>query len=89
MITEPLALTTALLLGLLGGSHCIGMCGGIAATVGMGSVNQSRGLMLLGYNLGRVLSYSAAGALVGRASEPGMCIYEDSYGNRYSAECPS
>jgi len=68
MITEPLALTTALLLGLLGGSHCIGMCGGIAATVGMGSVNQSRGLMLLGYNLGRVLSYSAAGALVGSLS---------------------
>ena len=29
---------------------------------------------------------AAAGALIGRASEPGMCIYEDRYGRRYRAE---
>ena len=32
---------------------------------------------------------AAAGALIGRASEPGMCVYEDDYGRRYKAECPS
>ncbi len=68
MSTEALSLTTALLLGLLGGSHCIGMCGGIAATIGMGSNGQKRPLLLLGYNLGRILSYAAAGALVGSLS---------------------
>ncbi len=68
MNTEALSLTTALILGLLGGSHCIGMCGGIAATIGMGSNGQQRPLLLLGYNLGRILSYAAAGALVGSLS---------------------
>jgi len=67
VITESLSLATAILLGLLGGSHCIGMCGGIAATVGMGPGGQ-RPLMLLGYNLGRILSYAAAGAIVGSLS---------------------
>lgn len=32
---------------------------------------------------------AAAGALIGRASEPGRCVYEDSYGRRYVAECPA
>ncbi|MCV6590886.1 MAG: sulfite exporter TauE/SafE family protein [Marinobacterium sp.] len=68
MNLETLSLTTALLLGLLGGSHCIGMCGGIAATIGMGSQGQQRPLILLGYNLGRVCSYAVAGALVGSLS---------------------
>jgi len=31
---------------------------------------------------------AAAGALIGRASEPGMCIYEDQYGRQFQAECP-
>ncbi|MBY4677808.1 sulfite exporter TauE/SafE family protein [Marinobacterium arenosum] len=69
MTADPLALTTALLLGLLGGGHCLGMCGGIAAGVALGTPQQSqRGLMLLGYNGGRILSYSLAGALVGSLS---------------------
>jgi len=67
MNLEALSLSTAILIGLLGGSHCIGMCGGIAATVGMGP-NGQRPLMMLGYNLGRVLSYAAAGAIVGSLS---------------------
>lgn len=67
MNLEALSLSTAILIGLLGGSHCIGMCGGIAATVGMGP-NGQRSLMMLGYNLGRVLSYAAAGAIVGSLS---------------------
>lgn len=66
---DSITFGTALLLGLLGGSHCIGMCGGIAATIGM-SVDQpeKRLPLLLSYNTGRICSYAIAGALVGSLS---------------------
>lgn len=51
------------LVGLLGGTHCIGMCGGIVGALSMGA--PARWSMLLAYNAGRILSYSAAGALAG------------------------
>ncbi len=53
----------AFLVGLLGGVHCVGMCGGIVGVLGMGS---RPGIgVLLGYNLGRIASYTLAGALLG------------------------
>lgn len=53
--------------GLLGGVHCIGMCGGI---VGALSLGQSGRLSLqLAYNAGRIFSYCAAGALAGWVGE--------------------
>jgi len=61
----------AFLVGLTGGVHCIGMCGGIVTAltpVAAPSCQQSDGqrfIILLGYNLGRITSYSLAGALVG------------------------
>ncbi len=66
-MTEGLSIGTALILGLLGGAHCIGMCGGIAATVGMVRPDSRTPaiVLLLGYNGGRLLSYSLAGALLG------------------------
>ncbi|MBA1272878.1 sulfite exporter TauE/SafE family protein [Stutzerimonas azotifigens] len=63
-------LISAFVLGLLGGGHCLGMCGGLmgALTLGIPAEQRSRRLRLLvGYNLGRVLSYTAAGLLVGLA----------------------
>ena len=65
----PLFLT-ALALGLLGGGHCIGMCGGLMGALTMSiPAEQRKGWVLwrilLGYNLGRISSYAAAGALVG------------------------
>ena len=50
--------------GLLGGVHCAGMCGGVAASLSAAS----RGPALprqLAFNFGRIASYSAAGAVVG------------------------
>ncbi len=68
-MTEPLALSTAFLLGLLGGTHCLGMCGGIAATVSLGAPGGRRApALLLGYNLGRICSYAVAGAIIGSLS---------------------
>jgi len=65
-MTEPLAFSTALLLGLLGATHCVGMCGGIAAGVGMSNSRPGQSIrLLLAYNIGRISSYAAAGALVG------------------------
>ena len=51
------------LVGLLGGTHCVGMCGGIVGALSLGA--PARWSMLLAYNAGRILSYSAAGAIAG------------------------
>lgn len=65
----PLFLT-ALALGLLGGGHCIGMCGGLMGALTLAiPAEQRKGWplwrILLGYNAGRIISYSIAGALLG------------------------
>lgn len=57
--------------GLLGGVHCAGMCGGIVAALS-GQAGGKRWLLHMGYNVGRVLSYAAAGALAGAAGGIGM-----------------
>jgi len=52
--------------GLLGSSHCVGMCGGFALALGVGqrhwAANLGRQLL---YGLGRVFTYTSAGAVVG------------------------
>jgi len=61
---------SALILGLLGGGHCLGMCGGLmgALTLAIPREQRSRRLrLLLAYNLGRVFSYACAGLLIGLA----------------------
>jgi hypothetical protein len=63
-------LSSALILGLLGGGHCLGMCGGLmgALTLAIPQEQRSRRLrLLLAYNLGRILSYATAGLLLGLA----------------------
>lgn len=60
---EQLSLLAALMIGLLGSGHCMGMCGGIAASLTLGK-GQSP-LLLISYNLGRLSSYVLAGALIG------------------------
>lgn len=54
----------ALVAGFLGGVHCIGMCGGIAAALS----GAARGPALrrqAAFSFGRIASYAAAGALAG------------------------
>lgn len=63
-------LISAMILGLLGGGHCIGMCGGLmgALTLAIPPEQRARRFrLLLAYNLGRILSYTAAGLLIGLA----------------------
>ena len=67
---NTLNLGAAFLIGLLGASHCISMCGGITGALSMaippGPKRQSRLLAtLLSYNLGRIFSYGVAGFIMG------------------------
>jgi sulfite exporter TauE/SafE len=65
------SLLGAFLVGLLGGVHCVGMCGGIvgALTLGLPETVRRRPSaqigFLLAYNGGRLASYGLAGALAG------------------------
>ena len=71
LITDPINLFGAFLVGLLGGIHCVGMCGGIVGALSLGARTQGRSGALallplqLAYNLGRITSYTLAGALIG------------------------
>jgi len=61
-----LSLMSAFLVGLLGGGHCVGMCGGIVGAVSMHlPQSKSKAPFLLSYNAGRILSYTFAGAIAG------------------------
>jgi len=60
------SLLAALLAGLLGGVHCVGMCGGIVAAFSFRADGSTPPFRLhLAYNLGRVSSYTLFGALAG------------------------
>ncbi|HGY9625228.1 sulfite exporter TauE/SafE family protein [Pseudomonas putida] len=63
-------LGSALVLGLLGGGHCLGMCGGLMGALTLAIPPEQRGRrlrLLLAYNLGRILSYATAGLVLGLA----------------------
>jgi len=62
------SLLSAFIVGLLGGVHCVGMCGGIVTALSLGlpeGQRAARWRYLLAYNLARVSSYTVAGALFG------------------------
>jgi sulfite exporter TauE/SafE len=57
---------SAFLIGIAGGVHCIGMCGGIASAFAFAiPKNKSHTPYIACYNAGRVISYTLAGALTG------------------------
>ena len=70
-LADESAYLTAFLAGVFGGVHCAGMCGGITGALVYGlpaSVRQHSTHLLLylsAYNVGRLLSYTIGGALVG------------------------
>ncbi|MEW5771338.1 MAG: sulfite exporter TauE/SafE family protein [Pseudomonadota bacterium] len=60
-----LSLFAAFLTGLLGGAHCVGMCGGIVAAMSFQAQARQPFSFHLAYSAGRIASYAAAGALAG------------------------
>jgi sulfite exporter TauE/SafE len=66
-MTNPLTLGAALLLGLAASGHCLVMCGGISTALGFATAKDANGrprpMLLMSYQLGRIISYSLAGLL--------------------------
>lgn len=68
MLPDASLLISALLLGLLGSGHCLGMCGGFMSALALTLPHEQshqRHTLLLSYNLGRLMSYGLAGTLAG------------------------
>jgi len=67
-MSETLTLGAALLLGLAASGHCLVMCGGLTAALGLATAKDANGrtrpALLAGYQLGRIASYSLAGLLL-------------------------
>ena len=60
------SLLALFIVGLLGGGHCAGMCGGIVGALSMQSPQgRASARVHLAYNLGRIASYTLAGLLAG------------------------
>ena len=70
-MSVELTFGAALIVGLLGSSHCLGMCGGIVSALNMGVVDnlgeRPRSLFgyQLAYNMGRIGSYVLVGLAAG------------------------
>jgi len=67
------------LIGLLGGVHCAGMCGGIVSALSLqmpdAEVRAAPAWTLhLAYNFGRIASYVIAGALIGELGSLGLLL---------------
>ena len=63
------SLLALFLVGFLGGTHCMAMCGGIVGALSLSSAAKTRSwqtlALQLAYNGGRISSYTLAGALLG------------------------
>lgn len=78
-----LPVLTALVIGFLGSTHCVGMCGGIVGALNAGLPERqslswySQLSYHLLYNAGRILSYVIAGSLAGLAgAQPGKLPFD-------------
>jgi sulfite exporter TauE/SafE len=63
-------LLSALVMGLLGGGHCVAMCGGVVASISAAFARDRAGSLaslptVLAFNGGRIASYATAGAIAG------------------------
>jgi len=63
------------LLGLLGGTHCLAMCGGIVSALTVAAPGAAPAWRLnLAYNLGRIAGYALAGAALGGIGSLGLLL---------------
>ena len=85
MLSVETSYIAAFLVGLLGGVHCVGMCGGIVGALCLGleqnpstTTNKTRSALpyLLAYNAGRISSYTLAGILMGSIGWLGSHLFD-------------
>jgi sulfite exporter TauE/SafE len=62
---HELTLLTACAAGLLGSTHCVAMCGGVATMLGAANARGTGSGLIPLYHAGRIMSYGAAGAIAG------------------------
>jgi hypothetical protein len=63
------------LVGLLGGTHCMAMCGGIVGALAVQTPGgASQWPIALAYNFGRISGYAVAGAALGAAGQAGLLL---------------
>ncbi len=80
-------IASAFLMGLLGGAHCVAMCGGVvgvlcsvaprlaSASAPASPAHPSRALYWVAYNGGRIASYTLLGALFGALGALGASLF--------------
>lgn len=74
---SDITLLAALITGLLGSVHCVGMCGGIVGSLTVElkkNNNNPLGFIFL-YNLGRIISYMFAGILIASIGESSSNLF--------------
>lgn len=68
---DPVTTSSAFLVGLIGSTHCAGMCGGLVGAFSLGLPGTQtwtgRLLLLAAYNAGRLLTYTLLGFALGLA----------------------
>ncbi|MFT5693700.1 MAG: sulfite exporter TauE/SafE [Oceanicoccus sp.] len=64
IVVTEMTILGAFIIGFLGSSHCLGMCGGLTVALGIGGSESNRAY-LLSYNAGRILTYGAIGGVAG------------------------
>ncbi len=70
-----LNLISVFLVGLLGGTHCVGMCGGIVGALSLQLPNQApQWRFHLAYSTGRIASYVLVGAIAGAAGASSLLL---------------
>jgi hypothetical protein len=71
-VCDPLSLSAAFVAGMAGSVHCLAMCGGLAGALGLRARRAATPLQAAihaaSYQIGRLTSYTLAGALVGASS---------------------
>ncbi len=75
MAAMELNIFSVFLVGLLGGTHCVGMCGGIVGALSLQLPNQvPQWRFHLAYSSGRIASYVLVGAMAGAAGASSLLL---------------
>ncbi|WVH09876.1 MAG: putative membrane copper tolerance protein [Fluviibacter phosphoraccumulans EoVTN8] len=74
MSITALPFFAAVLIGWLGGVHCLGMCGGIVSALSLSVSESRRPVLLLVYNLGRCFTYILLGGVAGFMGYAGISV---------------
>jgi sulfite exporter TauE/SafE len=76
-LTASIPYLTAFIAGLFGGVHCVGMCGGVTGAMVFGVPEEKRQktsslfAYIVNYNLGRIVTYTLLGAVIGAVGAKG------------------